>query len=135
MEKDKKENSLDVVIVGGLGHVGLPLGISFADKGLDVCLLDPHKERSHQVRNGIMPFIEYGAEPILNKVIKNQKLIISSDIESVSKAEYVIVTVGTEIDEYQNPRTTHLFRLFENLYPHLKLAKQQYTGQNSCESF
>ena len=59
----------DVVIVGGLGHVGLPLGIVFADKNLKVCLYDIDAKKVDMVRKGNMPFIEYGAEPILKKVL------------------------------------------------------------------
>ena len=72
-----KEKSFDVVIVGGLGHVGLPLGLVFADKGLKVCLYDISKENAGIVSKGEMSFIEYGAEPVLNKVIKNGKLNVS----------------------------------------------------------
>ena len=53
--------SYDVCIIGGLGHVGLPLGITFADKGLKVCLYDLNKKHAEIIEKGEMPFIEYGA--------------------------------------------------------------------------
>ncbi|MBI3034869.1 nucleotide sugar dehydrogenase [Candidatus Woesearchaeota archaeon] len=95
----------DIVIVGGLGHVGLPLGIAFADSGLRVCLYDVDAKKADSVKQGVMPFIEYGAEPILKKVIKDGKLKISLDASSVSKARYVIIAIGTPVDEYLNPKT------------------------------
>ena len=52
-----KNYEYDVVIVGGLGHVGLPLGIVFADKGISVCLYDIDPKKAESVKNGIMPFI------------------------------------------------------------------------------
>ena len=60
-----KNKICDVVIIGGLGHVGLPLGIAFAEKGLKVCLYDTDTKNAELVKNGIMPFIEYGADPLL----------------------------------------------------------------------
>ena len=68
------EKIYDIVIVGGLGHVGLPLGIAFADKGKKVCLYDVDGKKAEKVRKGIMPFIEYGAEPILKEVLDNKNL-------------------------------------------------------------
>jgi len=112
-------HEFDVAIVGGLGHVGLPLGLAFADKGLKVCLYDLDQKKAESVRNGIMPFIEYGAEEILHKALKNNTLHISNDIGSVSKAKYVIVAIGTPIDEYLNPKVRQFLQFFENLKKHL----------------
>lgn len=114
-----KTEGFDIVIVGGLGHVGLPLGLAFADKGLRVCLYDVDQKKAEIVRNGIMPFIEYGAEPILKKVIKNGNLHISMNIETVSKAHCVIVAIGTPVDEYLNPKTREFLEFFSSLRKHL----------------
>ncbi len=109
----------DITIVGGLGHVGLPLGIAFADKGLKVCLYDLDRAKAESVKNGAMPFIEYGADEVLGKVLKNNLLHISNDVNSVSKAKYVIVAIGTPIDEYLNPKVRQFLEFFGNLKKHL----------------
>ena len=113
------EKIYDIVIVGGLGHVGLPLGIAFADKGKKVCLYDVDGKKAEQVRKGIMPFIEYGAEPILKEVLDNKNLVVSLDIDDVSKAKHVIVAIGTPIDEYMNPKTRQFLEFFDNLKKYL----------------
>ena len=101
INKTDKDKKCDVVIIGGLGHVGLPLGIDFADKGLKVCLYDTNTKNAELVENGIMPFIEYGADPILKKMVKKKDaLTVSSDIRSVSRAKHIIVAIGTPVDEY-----------------------------------
>ncbi|MFQ5444415.1 MAG: hypothetical protein ACE5EK_07355, partial [Nitrospinales bacterium] len=102
-QKKKSAKLFDIVIVGGLGHVGLPLGLVFANNGFRVCLYDIDDEKADLVNTAVMPFVEYGAEPILRKVIKNGKLKISQDIKSISDASYVIITIGTPLDEYLNP--------------------------------
>ena len=109
----------DVAIVGGLGHVGLPLGIVFADKGLNVCLCDVNKKKAEIVEKGVMPFIEYGAEPLLKKVLENRKLTVSLDDKSVSEAKYVIIAIGSPVDEYLNPKTRQFLELFANLKKYL----------------
>jgi len=110
----------DVVIVGGLGHVGLPLGIAFAEKGLKVCLQDIDKEKAQTVRDGRMPFIEYGAQPILKKVLKDGRLAVSLDAKDVSRGKNVVIAIGTPVDEYMNPKTRQFLEFFKNLKKHLR---------------
>ncbi|MAE42491.1 nucleotide sugar dehydrogenase [Candidatus Woesearchaeota archaeon] len=119
MLNENKENGFDVTIVGGLGHVGLPLGIVFADKGLNVCLCDIDEKKAEIVKNGKMPFIEYNAEPLLKKAIENRKLTVSLDQNSISKAKYVIVAIGTPVDEYLNPKTRQFLEFFDDIKKYL----------------
>src|SRR5206468_2068458 len=88
----------DIAIVGGLGHVGLPLGIVLADNGHRVCLYDTNTRSFDAVRKGQMPFIEYGAEPLLQRVI-GKRLFVSDNPEVLSRARIVIVAIGTPVDE------------------------------------
>ena len=110
----------DAVIIGGLGHVGLPLGIVFADKGLKVCLYDIDPVKAEVVRRGEMPFIEYGAEAILQKVLDNGNLEVSLDAECISKARHVIVAIGTPADEYLNPRVRAFLEFMTGIKRHLR---------------
>jgi len=117
--KKKSEKSFDIVIIGGLGHVGLPLGLVFAHNGFRVCLYDIDTEKANLIKKGMMPFVEYGAEPILKKVIKNGKLKISQDIKIISSARHVIITIGTPLDEYLNPKIRDFLKFFDQLIKYL----------------
>src|SRR3989344_3901001 len=121
--KDNNKKEFDVTIVGGLGHVGLPLGIVFADKGLKVCLCDIDKKKAEMVKNGKMPFIEYDAEPILKKAVQNGNLAISLDQSSISKAKYVVIAIGTPVDEYLNPKTRQFLEFFDGIKKYLDAAQ------------
>lgn len=112
-------NQFDVAIVGGLGHVGLPLGITFAEKGLKVCAYDISKETAEKVRKGTMPFLEYGAEPTLKKVLADGTLAITTDPTDLSKAKIVIIAIGTPVDEYLNPKTRQFLEIVTGLKKHL----------------
>ncbi|MED5449945.1 MAG: nucleotide sugar dehydrogenase, partial [Chloroflexota bacterium] len=90
-------NKFDVCIVGGLGHIGLPLGIVFASKGLRVCLHDINEKSARLVKKGILPFIEYDAEPLLKKALDNGNLSVSLDPNSISEAKYIIIAIGTPV--------------------------------------
>ena len=114
------KNKFDVCIVGGLGHIGLPLGIVFASKGLRVCLQDINEKSARLVKKGILPFIEYDAEPLLKNALDNGNLSVSLDPNSISEAKYIIIAIGTPVDEYMNSRTREFLEFIESLKKHLK---------------
>ena len=120
MSRDTLEQTFDVVIVGGCGHVGLPLGLSLANKGLRVCLCDVDGKRATLVKKGVMPFIEYDADPILKKVLKNGMIHVSTDLQLVSQAHYVIIAVGTPVDAYLNPETRAFLQVIADLKQYLR---------------
>ena len=95
--------SVDVAIVGGCGHVGLPLGIAFADRGLTVELVDVNASAVDQVNQGVLPFAEPGAAEVLANVLAAGRLHATTDAAAVGRAEYVVVVIGTPIDEHLNP--------------------------------
>jgi len=95
--------SRDVVIVGGCGHVGLPLGPVLADAGLSVTLFDVNPDAVDLVRAGKMPFSERDADPMLERLIETDLLDATTDPNSVSQAEHVVLVVGTPVDEHLNP--------------------------------
>ena len=93
----------DVVIVGGCGHVGLPLAIALADRGARVAVFDINPAAVNAVSGGHMPFQEPGAAVILQRVVDAGRLVASTDAAIVGTAENVIVVVGTPVDEHLNP--------------------------------
>jgi UDP-N-acetyl-D-mannosaminuronic acid dehydrogenase len=103
--------SYDICIVGGLGHVGLPLGILFAKAGKKTILYDINQKAIELVSEGKMPFWEIGAEKLLGETI-NSTLFISSSRDVISQSHFVILTIGTPIDEHLNPQ----FSLFKDFF-------------------
>jgi UDP-N-acetyl-D-mannosaminuronic acid dehydrogenase len=93
----------DVVIVGGCGHVGLPLAIAFAERGAEVAVYDVDPVAVAQVSKARMPFQERGAAALLERAVDGGRLVASADPAIVRTAEYVIVVVGTPVDEHLNP--------------------------------
>ena len=93
----------DVVVIGGCGHVGLPLAIAFADRGADVAVYDVDPAAVKQVNSGRMPFEEPGAGPVLEQAIARKRLSASADPAIVGTAEHVVVVIGTPVDEHLNP--------------------------------
>jgi UDP-N-acetyl-D-mannosaminuronic acid dehydrogenase len=109
--KDKK---YDICIVGGLGHIGLPLGISFAAAGKKVILYDINKESLKTVSKGKMPFLETGAEEVLKEVI-DKTLFLSHEKSAISNAYFVVVVIGTPVDKHLNPDFTVFIKFFDGI--------------------
>src|ERR1700739_3490823 len=92
-----------VVVIGGCGHVGLPLAIAFADRGARVAIYDVSESAVETVNAGRMPFAEPGAQEVLQRVRADGRLEASTDPAIVSTAEHVVVVIGTPVDEHLNP--------------------------------
>jgi UDP-N-acetyl-D-mannosaminuronic acid dehydrogenase len=93
----------DAVLIGGCGHVGLPLGIALADRGASVLLYDTSESAVKLVNDAVMPFQEPGAEPMLERAVAAGRLRAGTDPAMVGQAETVIVVLGTPVDEHLNP--------------------------------
>jgi UDP-N-acetyl-D-mannosaminuronic acid dehydrogenase len=93
----------DVTVLGGCGHVGLPLGLAFADSGLRVALYDTNLAAVDRVRSGKMPHLEPGAPEVLLRTLANGTLTPSTEPSNVGTSEHLVVVIGTPVDEHLNP--------------------------------
>ncbi|MCU1580898.1 MAG: nucleotide sugar dehydrogenase [Microbacteriaceae bacterium] len=93
----------DVVVVGGAGHVGLPLAIALADRGATVSIYDIGQSAVDLVNRGIVPFLEPGAEPMLRKALDAGRIHATTEASSVADAKTIIVVIGTPVDDHLNP--------------------------------
>ena len=93
----------DVVVVGGCGHVGLPLAVAFASRGLRVAIQDIDAGAVELVGSGELPFREDGAQEVLAAALAEGRLHVTTDPEVLGQAEAVVVVIGTPVDEHLNP--------------------------------
>ena len=102
----KDIDRIDVVVVGGCGHVGLPLAIAFANGGLRSVAYDRDCTAVERVNAGAFPFAEHGGDRELAKALRTGRFVATTDPVSVSRCDAVIVVVGTPVDEHLNPDPT-----------------------------
>lgn len=110
---------LDVVVVGGCGHVGLPLAIALADRGLRVASYDINDQAVKQVNAGELPFQENGAAEMLARVLQAGRYSATSDATVVGAAATVVLVIGTPVDEHLNPDPYAVPRALDEIAPHL----------------
>jgi UDP-N-acetyl-D-mannosaminuronic acid dehydrogenase len=86
--------SADVSVIG-LGRVGLPLALRFADRGLEVLGIDKDPERLTAVRAGRMPFQETGTQELMERVHASGRLTVSDSVPDAAGADHIVITLGT----------------------------------------
>lgn len=114
-----KSLDADICVVGGAGHVGLPLAIVFATKNQRVLIYDVNSDAIESIRSGRMPFMERLAEPLLRDVLAKGLLTFTNRPEDVGRARSVVLTIGTPVDEFLNPTLRVITRCFDELLPFL----------------
>jgi UDP-N-acetyl-D-mannosaminuronic acid dehydrogenase len=88
------QSTADVSVIG-LGRVGLPLALSFADRGLTVIGIDNDPARLGAVREGRMPFAENGAPELIDRVHASGRLSLSERVVDAARARHIVITLGT----------------------------------------
>lgn len=87
------------ICVVGLGYVGLPLAIAFAEKDFNVIGFDLNQDKIDKYLQGIDPTNEVGDDRIKN--IKNLKF--TSNEKDISESNFIIVAVPTPVLENKSP--------------------------------
>ena len=108
-----------VSIVGGVGHVGAPLGLALSSKGYNVILVDKNKENIKKINHGKMPFVEEGCAKLLHKMILKKKIFATSELSEVKSCKYIIVCLGTPINNKLEPNLKDFINFFYSLKKYL----------------
>lgn len=94
-------NKRGAVSLVGLGYVGMPIAVAFANEGIDVIGFDLNKAKIELYKAGIDPTNEVGDE-----AIKNTTVQFTSDERDLRKAKFHIVAVPTPVNQDHTPDLT-----------------------------
>ncbi|MFH1450881.1 MAG: nucleotide sugar dehydrogenase, partial [archaeon] len=104
----------------GLGFIGLPLAVALASRGAEIKGYEIRDEVVEKINKGIAPIYEPGLEEELKKVVESGKLVASSDPAIIREAGFVIITVGTPVDENGVPKLDYVESACEIIGKNLK---------------
>lgn len=108
------------IAIFGIGRVGLPLALSFADQKQEVIGVDINEIHVRKIREGKMPFIEDGAELILHKCVNKNFHPTTDSYSAIAESEVLILTLGTPVDEHMNPVFSDIESVIDKMIPNLK---------------
>jgi UDP-N-acetyl-D-mannosaminuronic acid dehydrogenase len=114
--------SYDVAVIG-LGRVGLPLAITFADHGLSVLGVDKDADRLAAVREGRMPFKEPDTEEPLARVLAAERLVLSERAADAAQADAIVLTLGTPTFSHIEIDMSDIRTVLDALLPHLRAGQ------------
>ena len=107
---------LKICIIGGCGHVGIPLGLAFASKNFDVTLVDVNPNAVENINRARLPFKEDGAEELLAAHV-GKNLHATADAAVVKKQDVVVFVTGTPVDEHLNPKIHDVVKVLDAYLP------------------
>ncbi|MBI5773173.1 MAG: nucleotide sugar dehydrogenase [Verrucomicrobia bacterium] len=111
---------LKIAVVGGGGHVGLPLSLMLVESGFEVVIIDTDAAKIEKLKQGHFPFLEDGGPELLKKLKDNPRLKYSTTPGPISECHAIILTVGTPVDEHLNPRLSSVYAVIDQVRPFLR---------------
>jgi UDP-N-acetyl-D-mannosaminuronic acid dehydrogenase len=108
----------DVAVIG-LGRIGLPLALSFADAGLSVLGIDKDPGRLEALGQGRMPFKEPGTDELLSRV----KLALSGRAADAAQADAIVLTLGTPAFSHIEIDMGEIRAVLDDLLPLLRAGQ------------
>jgi UDP-N-acetyl-D-mannosaminuronic acid dehydrogenase len=114
--------SYDVAVVG-LGRVGLPLALTFADAGLSTLGVDKDADRLATLRDRRMPFKEPGTDELLGRVLDAGRLELSEQAADAAAADAIVLTLGTPTFSHIEIDMSDIRTVLDTLLPHLRAGQ------------
>src|ERR671916_3201971 len=108
------------VAVIGLGRVGLPLALSFADRGLTTIGVERRQTVLDQVAGGQMPFSETGTQEVLERVVAGDRLELTRAVQDAARADHIVLTLHTPSHVHIEIDISHVRGVIDDLLPVLR---------------
>jgi UDP-N-acetyl-D-mannosaminuronic acid dehydrogenase len=109
---------MKVAVIGAGGHVGFPFSLVIADAGHDVVGIDINQNLCMMLNSGVIPYIEYGAAEVFDRVRKNNKIKFTPDAAEMDDCDVIAIMMGTPVDGEGNPRLDDILDFVETTLVH-----------------
>jgi UDP-N-acetyl-D-glucosamine dehydrogenase len=118
---EKFENRTAMICIVGLGYVGLPISMRFAEEGFRVLGLDNDESKVTKLLSGQSYIKHISAEKIAK--IRGHHFIPSTDFAAAKEADAIILCLPTPLNEYREPDLSYITATLESLKPHLRAGQ------------
>tara|TARA_B100000212_G_scaffold43244_1_gene27899 strand:+ start:3659 stop:4975 length:1317 start_codon:yes stop_codon:yes gene_type:complete len=112
----KKEIKIGII---GLGYVGLPLSLTFSEKGLDVYGFDIDKTKIDSIMNGLS-YIQHIENNRIKNAVASNKFNPTTNFKEISEVDVIIICVPTPLDIHREPDLSYIISTLDCIKPHLK---------------
>lgn len=97
----------EIVGIIGLGYVGLPLAVSFAQAGINVLGFDKSKEKVDKINHGDN-YIKDIRDLVLREVVESIKLRATTDLKRIKECDALLICVPTPLDRFRKPDMSYI---------------------------
>jgi UDP-N-acetyl-D-mannosaminuronic acid dehydrogenase len=111
---------ISTAAVIGLGRVGLPLALSFADRGVSVIGVERVPAVLESIRAGQMPFHETGAQEVLERVLERGGFKGTQHVQDAAEADHIVLTLGTPSHIHIEIDISQIRHVVDDLLPVLR---------------
>jgi len=100
-----------ISIIGGAGHIGLPLSVLLFNLGYKVNLVDTNNHNLDLIKKGKAPFYEKDIEKYLKKTIGSKRFLTTNLLGSIKDSKFIFICIGTPISNKLKPDLKNFFNL------------------------
>ena len=116
--QSKIQNHKSTIAIIGLGYVGLPLAIRFAQEGFKTIGFDIDKEKINMLNSG-KSYIKHIKEDSIASMANNG-FTATADFGEITSVDVIIICVPTPLGVHNEPDLSYIHGTLENIKPHLK---------------
>ncbi len=103
----KINNNTEVVGVIGLGYVGLPLAVNFAEVGVKVIGFDKSQAKVDKINHGDN-YIKDIRDAVLREVVTSITLCATTDFSRIAECDALLICVPTPLDVFRKPDMSYI---------------------------
>jgi len=104
---EKIKNNSETVGIIGLGYVGLPLAVNFAEAGVRVIGFDKSIEKVNKINHGDN-YIKDIRDAVLREVVNKVTLEATTDFSRMKECDALIICVPTPLDKFRKPDMSYI---------------------------
>lgn len=117
LQKKFEDRSAQIAVLG-MGYVGLPLAVIFADAGFNVLGIDPDTRKVEQLNQGISYISDVPTEQVA-RLVEAGKLSATTDFSALQQADAVSVCVPTPLRSTKDPDLSYILSATEDIRRYL----------------
>jgi UDP-N-acetyl-D-glucosamine dehydrogenase len=134
----KIESNTEVVGIIGLGYVGLPLAVNFAEASVKVIGFDKSESKVAKINSG-ENYIKDIRDAVLREVVDRVKLEATTDFTRMNECDALIICVPTPLDKFRKPDMSYIeascIAIGQNMKPGTFISLESTTNLTTTEDF
>lgn len=135
---EKIRNNSEIVGIIGLGYVGLPLAVNFAEAGIKVIGFDKSAEKVNRLNRGDN-YIKDIRDAVLREVVERIKLVATTDFSRMRECDALLICVPTPLDVFRKPDMSYIesacIDIGRNMKPQTFISLESTTYPTTTEDF